>query len=573
MVSKVAVIALVAIVACPILLGYAMNLSEVTETDYKAAGESVNVTPILQNDIDYTSVQSNVYQINSSFNYFGTNNNPSGTAYPIFESTTTTTSSMPMTKTYYTGNHPMWGGASGISLENWGYLYYQTNTTSGGHVVGHYCDEYGNELMTINYIHSFYYDPSTKILAYSTYVGGGYGNLTYGSITDVPYNYRFGLTDTGTYTSNGFAEYILLSDPSSLRYVDLAAGYHFSSGSSTTPNPKIVLPNNTKSFIMSVNLGSVTDPNYTFNFNILPKVGSVDGTLQYAFVKTTVGSDVTWTFKYGYSLENEQTLYIDPTKNNNTYQLIFNLNVEPYTNTHDNSTLSCSLNYVGSWQTVIGKANPYQTYDIEPYTFNTAINQQTGLIRIEFKSQTTPVMRMDAATYDGYEVPVISEKTYDPAQFKTNPATTINNVSQYGSSLVFGGNTYAVSDGKITINSHQIPVNGMVLESVPNGSGYDNRINGTVISSTADPSTILFKGKWAASVSTQSMESYTYTKTEWTPGEFGWNGIDQNFLMVGLLTSIGVFIALGIYIRRSKANLWPLLIVCGGAAFIFFCML
>lgn len=84
---------------------------------------------------------------------------------------------------------------------------------------------------------------------------------------------------------------------------------------------------------------------------------------------------------------------------------------------------------------------------------------------------------------------------------------------------------------------------------------------------------ITFGGSWSAMITTESMESYTYTRTEWTPGQFGWNGLDQNFMMVGLLTSIGAFIALGIYIRRTKAALWPLLIVCGGAAMLFFCML
>ena len=65
MVSKVAVIALVLIVACPILLGYGMNLQEVTETDYKASGESTNYTPLLQNGSGYTYTHGEVYQMNT----------------------------------------------------------------------------------------------------------------------------------------------------------------------------------------------------------------------------------------------------------------------------------------------------------------------------------------------------------------------------------------------------------------------------------------------------------------------------------------------------------------------------
>ena len=65
----------------------------------------------------------------------------------------------------------------------------------------------------------------------------------------------------------------------------------------------------------------------------------------------------------------------------------------------------------------------------------------------------------------------------------------------------------------------------------------------------------------------------TYNTTQWNVGSFGWNGMDENFLMIGLLTSIGVFIALGLYVRRPGASLWPLRVVCGGAVLFFFVML
>ena len=162
-----------------------------------------------------------------------------------------------------------------------------------------------------------------------------------------------------------------------------------------------------------------------------------------------------------------------------------------------------------------------------------------------------------------------------PAQFKTNPATTIKDVYLYGSSLTFAGNTYTVSQGNIMIGSHKIPVNGMVFDSIPNQDGdYVNRINGTVISTTAQASTITFNGQWSASVSTEEQELITYTKTEWVAGSFGWDGIDTNFLMVGLITCLGVFIALGIYAKKKgSGGLIPLMIVVGGAAMVFFVML
>lgn len=272
-------------------------------------------------------------------------------------------------------------------------------------------------------------------------------------------------------------------------------------------------------------------------------------------------------------------LYYDPNRSDNTYQISFTLD-DPYqygTNNvrYDTHT---ELKYVGGWPALIGVANAYKSYSFDggiivPNTHPGI----SGLGSIYFKDMSsikTPVMRMDYAWIDGFEVNIISDQTYSPAAFKSNPATKLNNITIYGKSIQFGGNSYDVDEsGNITIGTHKFSLNGIVFDSIPVSGGYENRINNAVISTTSQPSDISFIGNWAASVTTASMESNSYTHTEWTPGQFGWDGIDQNFLMVGLLTSIGVFIALGIYIRRTKASLWPLLIVCGGAAVLFFIMI
>ena len=183
-------------------------------------------------------------------------------------------------------------------------------------------------------------------------------------------------------------------------------------------------------------------------------------------------------------------------------------------------------------------------------------------------------MRIDSAEYRGFESPVIENVTYTPASFRTNPSTTIENIYTYGTSIVFGSTTYTVKDKCISIGTHKIPLNGIVFDSVPNELGTYDRINGDVVSTSANPATIRFNGQWSASVSTLAQDQVTYTKTEWTPGHFGWDGVDQNFLIVGLLTCLGVFIALGIYARkRGTGGIIPLMIVTGCAAAVFFIML
>jgi hypothetical protein len=115
----------------------------------------------------------------------------------------------------------------------------------------------------------------------------------------------------------------------------------------------------------------------------------------------------------------------------------------------------------------------------------------------------------------------------------------------------------------------------LVLSSILNEDGdYDNMIGGTIISTSATPSTITFNGTWSGSITTQSMESFTYTKPEWNAGSFAWDGMDQNFLIVGLVTCLGVFVALGIYAKkRGSGGIIPLMIAVGCAAMVFYIML
>ena len=555
MVSKVAVIALVAIVACPILLGYAMNLNEVTVTEYKSSNDAVNVTPLLQNEMDYTTVQGDIYELNTNF---GVTTNLYG-YLPFYETytdtatsfkgtlwETTTSSYYPQGSQYYFTDYDLYFWQFEY---NWGQGYLNIHIVTNDNTTYNY-----------SYVRTVYFDYENNKVDISRYYGGNGV-----SVSDVKYV---------TYTVSGSWSltyaYQLYNSVSTTKYIDLSGGFHFTGDS---VSKSIKLAESTKSFIMTINLDSITDANYTCDINLDPNFG---GSMPLRLVKTTVGADVNWKVYYGYSLTSSKDLYYNSSRNDNTYQLIFSSDYIPYSNTQEKIVAHIDLNYVGGWPTIIGQANSYLTVPIE-YINYVPINMVKGIKSITFSNatnNTTPTIRMDASTIDGYEVPVISNEIYTPSDFKSNPSTKISDISMYGTSIVFGGNTYTVdSDGNITMGTHKVPVKNIVLDSVPVSSGYENRINGTVVSTTAQPSTITFNGKWSASIITSSMESSTVTKTEWQAGSFGWDGMDHNFLIVGLLTSFGAFIALGIYIRRTKASLWPLLIVCGGAAVLFFIMI
>ena len=118
-----------------------------------------------------------------------------------------------------------------------------------------------------------------------------------------------------------------------------------------------------------------------------------------------------------------------------------------------------------------------------------------------------------------------------------------------------------------------VSVKNLELSSVFNGSEYENTINGILVSTSVTPSTITFNGDWSVTVSTVAQKSVEKEVTKWIPGKFAWNGMDDNFLMAGLMTSVGAFIGLALYGRRTGARIMPLLLVCGGAAFMFILMM
>jgi len=359
-------------------------------------------------------------------------------------------------------------------------------------------------------------------------------------------------------------------------HFDISGGYYFV-GATPVDIWAINLPEKTSSAIMTINLDSITANSYSLD------IGLHNTVYDFRIIKSTTGGVVSWEIKKGSTVI---PLYYDPSRSDNSYQIKIdfehtrNYMVGIYEKKEYKTHYE--FRYVGSWPTLIGEANYYQKYTLDVTNTRDIYDPDDYMDRINlaYPNHTAPyynsiTVRMDAALFAGTEYPVISNNEYDPAAFRTNPSTTIKNITQYGNSIIFAGETYTVgSDGNITVGTHKVSLDGIVLDSVPVAGGYENRINGYVISTTADPSTIQFKGAWVASVATDSQSINTYQTTVWHAGEFAWDGMDQNFLIVGLITSLGVFIGLGIYARKSNSKgVIPLMIVCGGAAVLFFIML
>lgn len=567
MVSKTAVIAIVLIIAAPIFIGYVFNIDQVSVTDYKTTGDAVNVTQILQNSVDYNYVNADTTQINTSFvmpkvtiPYDNTDDAVQSLAR--YEKTGYVKTVMPMNKyTYGSGNLPY-----SIDPPTTSYYYFETDGSGSGYVNLEIYNLSGGTtlLTTITAIKSAY---STSTDLYYTY----YVNPNNHTATEMgTYHYpssscRCYFQAINGYSGNAFVE---RHEDTDTDFVDLSAGFRIKADSIPYRSTKVQLPKDTRSILMTVNIDSMAGlpAGVTIYSN-----GITVGTL----VKTDIGGELKLQGRF---TGNYFDMYYDPTRSDNTYQIlvtyeyvssfIYNGQTANVYNTHT------EFRYVGGWPSIMGVANYYKIYtnDREDQAYD--FNSDYVMFTTTSSNGYTPIIRMDAATFRTNEFPVIYDKTYSPSSFKDNPITKIINPTQYGTSIEFAGNTYNVTDGNITLEGRSIPVKDLTFSSIPSSlGGYENKIGNTVISTSAQPSTITFNGKWAVGVETTEQESYTYTETEWIPGDFAWDGMDQNFILAGLLVSLGAFVGVGIYARRSRASIWPLLIVCGGAALLFFIML
>lgn len=555
MVSKVAVIALVAIIAVPILVGYGLNFETESYSYYSATGSETNVTPLLQNSTTYNYANANPYSLNadvlSNNNHTWVTDTPSH-FMPRYQSFITTPTSMAL-DTGVLGAGDTFSSVYLLQIDNRGDGRDSTLTTTV-----QYTHNGATQTRTIYHTTIISYDKSDDIL----YIDGSYETATAN-----PNTYSFPNPISTAYSGSvGADAYIVRSTSATNKYVDITAGWTIPGG---VPNVRTYLtPAPAQNMLLTMNLDTVDNSEYQIYFDVFGEnhPGGANRT-RIVLDRVVDGSAVSW-YAYNGSAPVSSRVQIpyNPSVSNNTIQLNF-------------TRAGCDLRYIGSWQNTIGEANYYwsNSFSWGAWVFPETKYITGFVIGTPGFSASGAVFRVDAANVLATTLPVILDNTYDPVYSTnhTNPATTIKDVQKYGTSFAFGGQTFNVTNGTFTIGtSNPIPVDGMKLDSIPDGNGnYDNRINGTKISTTATPSAITFNGQWRANVSTVSQEEVIKADTHWVAGKFAWQGLDDNFLMVGLLTSAAAFVGLAMYGRKSGAKVGALLLVCGGAAFMFILMM
>lgn len=555
--------ALVAIIAAPILIGYGMNIETETETRYVQDGNAVNVTGLLTNDTLYNYTNANINELNSSNLYTIPANGDIAMWMPDYVDYSKTKTSIPYKVGVLAPTDDL-TILDFLKIDN--YAAGQNSTFS----VKVYDHGSGNDPDYI-YSHTYgkvvglYYDKNESKL-WVTYKNSDNPPYFRTWEVDNPYYLEYtnytGITCMWTYTAQ--AE----NDPNQT-YADINEGWRFPNTYDSPPFRRYSTPSNANDMLITFNLDSA-DPSENLICLTENHTGSQNRPAHTIALEKDTSSGSTEWYAYVESFESETKVKVpyNPDISNNSYQIWFTRG-------------GAELRYVGAWHDTIGESNYFWSnkFEWKPY-YVIPDNEYILGFNCENRSATyyhsEMIFRIDAANVMANTYQSIHDVTYDPQGMtnKANPATQIKDIVRTGTSITFGGITYTITDGKITIDGHSVPIRDMTFSSTVNDLGtYDNAISGTVVSQTAAPSDLVFGGYWVMSVSTYAQDTESYNVTHWVPGKFAWQGIDANFITVGLMASVSAFIGLAMYGRRSGAKVLPLLLVCGGAAFMFLLMI
>lgn len=592
MVNKIAVIAIVALVAIPIGLGYALNFQDVEYTRY-TDDKVTNVTDYLQTSTMDTYAATNTYSLNT-FNYrpYGnvlTSENISTPIIPEYKKEIMGTSGSIV---YIKSNNLLNSPAGTV----WDYGY--TNIIVPGPLqlrltlTGAYgsvtitnpifwqCIPDGQQYNGMNTYTVYYtfakYDAATGTYS-NTDAGTYFRVLESGGFVWNNINY------TGTPEQYWQKPVGIPDGMQRERYPDLNQGFAISNQATgtVTVNTPYASPV-AQDWLFS--RGGVRDILFTIDLS-----------------QVTGGFEL-WQNAYdGAHIQSFNRILIVNNEDTHTFAGVDLIYKEGKPNVYQVwiGNTGFEVRYIGQqWPNQMGEANYFRTWFI-PYMDNDNVTNPlnytqdpsyiralhfTGLPDGQNPSATYPnragytigQMRFDYAASRQATIKVIEDNTYDPAKLMgaVNVKTTLTDVTLPGASISFSGETFTVSENKLVFHNVKIPLKNLKFEShVNENNTYDNLINGTLVSTTAEPSTITFNGRWGGDISSTSLTLETGTEQKWIAGGWAWDGVGVSFGMVGLVACVGVFIALGMYGRRSGAKVGALMLVCAGGALIFLSLL
>lgn len=563
MVNKTAVIAIVLIVAVPIMTGYLMAFENVDRARFNE-DDTKNVTDLITNDTSFNYMSANSYSLNSRvWTDTSVNANPDlfniELAYPEYREISSTYTSVPM------GRATTLPGTLTVADYSFMRIVLTDQIAADNHMTitvngGVHNGQTYNTFIGLLYYDDRYDHPQIRTYDYNT---DTFGDVDVRDATSFSISY-------GSYTGGVQFDYIRADGSSDNKYANTTAGYNPFVASmlyydlENYPDAAELVPGLHMSYILiTMDLRDLT--RYPGPNTPIRDAGLTVSAWAYGDVRNEYYQLARLQIKQidGVWMINDTPIFRSDDPDRNVWQfMITNGNIDAA--------------YVGSWPASLGAAYSYQTISV-PYESELPDADIQTVNLSKYAATDTERVRVDAATTRSATYPVMNNQTYSPTMLNTAAdgyVTTIGKISQAGSSIAFAGSTYNVTDGSIFVGTKKLQIEGLTFRSEQQDDGtFANYIGGIRVPSTAAVPAISLNGIWAMIVQTTFLDKEIVTVTEWVPGEFAWNGVDASFALIGLMTCVAVFIALGMYGRRSGAKVGHLMLICGAAAFVFLALL
>ena len=185
-------------------------------------------------------------------------------------------------------------------------------------------------------------------------------------------------------------------------------------------------------------------------------------------------------------------------------------------------------------------------------------------------------LRIDSVQVLGGYFPTTKDYSLNVGESFPDRSVSIDfpSVGIYGSSIAVASGsatvTYTIADGKLS-DLDNTPMLDAVFSSTVMDGEYSISLNGKEILTGTEPMIITFDGDWSMAVNLYLLESFTSSSLEWVPGVYAFDQTDST--VVGIFACVGAFIALAMVRPFSGAKMIMLAIVCGCGAIIFLIML
>lgn len=229
---------------------------------------------------------------------------------------------------------------------------------------------------------------------------------------------------------------------------------------------------------------------------------------------------------------------------------------------------------ITTWGSMSSRPTTYASIELEQ-------SYDEDVIRIQLQSNYNGSelvqYRVDMSRIVGGTFPSTKDytlKLYDLYPSDAHQTIVINSVGVYGDYLIINDTQYTVTNGNITITdsdgSHAVAIKDLEISYTNDNGTYTTTVNGYEVSTPSTPS-LTFGGEWSVMINRGVVSTEVLSETHWQPNEFA---LDKDgFILAMFLTAGAAFVVLGMTGARSGAKVGLLALICGGACVVGFMLI